>query len=339
MSSARSMSGLVGALLTATLCACGNQMQSAQPTLQQNARQGTWVAPETKSAPLLLFETDVNLGDVYIFTLPGLKLEGTITGFSDPLTECSDASGNVYVVDAGDEVVDEFSHAGKQIATYQVASDNPTACAVNPQNGDLAVTSNTKSGISVLVFSSPSSSPTVLSIPKLTETDFMAYNQNGELWVDGNYYEHFASARCRGSKCKPFRVRNAKFFAPGTVQWDGVGKTWVVFDQSCDNENPGSCSYTVSRQGRLAHQTSYNNYNHNAVCILPQGVIGGSSGQQFVVGGDWEYETCGDGSNAVYVWPYPAGNNPTNYATLPNAARPYGAAISALPSSDRRTKR
>lgn len=290
----------------------------------------TWISPDAKDAPVLFFQGDVNLGNIYIFSLPEMTLKGTITGLSEPLGMCSDLAGNIYVAEAGERRVDKFTRTGTQIATYTDTYGYPSACAVNPQNGYLAVMDN-GSPLQVLVFSSPSSPPTILTglDRTLVYLAFAGYNAKGELWVDGNgKYATFALSRCNASVCKPLNVKGAQNFHAGTVQWDNVRKTWVVFDQSCDGINPGSCSYPVSERGVLGEPTSYNNYKGAAVCSLKQAVIGASK-KRFVVGGDWDYDTCGGPSgNAVYRWAYPAGGNPTSHYVIPDGARPYGAAIS-----------
>jgi len=135
--------------------------------------------------------------------------------------------------------VDEFAHSGTQIATYTDTYGYPTTCAVNPQNGYLAVADN--SGPSkILVFSSPSSPPTVLTVPGMTYLSFAGYNDKGELWVDGSHYLNFALARCSATKCKTLNVPGSQYFHAGTVQWDNERKTWILFDESRNDQNPGS---------------------------------------------------------------------------------------------------
>jgi DNA-binding beta-propeller fold protein YncE len=330
MSITRSISHLLGATVAvAFIAGCGSAFQTYQPATSsvQASRLKTWISPDAKDAPVLFFQGDVDLGNIYIFSLPEMTLKGTISGLSEPLGMCSDLAGNIYVAEAGLSRVDEFTRAGTLIATFTDTYGYPSACAVNPQNGYLAVT-DTSSPLKVLVFSSPSSPPTALIVPDMTYLSFAGYNDKGELWVDGFNYLDFALSRCDASECKRLNVRGAQYFEAGTVQWDDVRKTWVIFDQSCDSGNPGSCSYPVSERGVLGEQTSYNNYKDAAVCSLKQAVIGAYK-KRFVVGGDWDYDTCGGPTgNAVYRWAYPAGGDPTNYAVLPNGARPYGAAIS-----------
>ncbi|MGB6516959.1 MAG: hypothetical protein WBE79_00485 [Candidatus Cybelea sp.] len=318
---------LAAAAAAVCIAGCGSAFQTGQQTTSsvRNSRLKTWISPDAKDAPVLFFLGDVKLGKIYIFSLPGMTLKGKITGLSGPLGMCSDRAGNIYVAESLQGRVDEFTRTGTQIATYAYSyGGSVSGCAVNPQNGYLAVLNN---AAGVLIFSSPSSPPTILRVPDRPYLAFAGYNDKGELWVDGNYSQGFVLFRCN-AKCKPLNVYGAQEFRAGTVQWDNVRKTWVIFDQSCDHQNPGACSYPVSEQGVLGKQTSYDNYKGARVCRVGQAVIG-AYGQRFVVGGDADHDFCGGPTgNAVYRWAYPAGGNPTNYAVLPNNAVPYGAAIS-----------
>jgi hypothetical protein len=51
------------------------------------------------SAGALLYVTDARTHGVVIFTDPGGKLVGTLTGFTNPQGECVDAAGDVWIVD------------------------------------------------------------------------------------------------------------------------------------------------------------------------------------------------------------------------------------------------
>jgi len=55
-------------------------------------RRKSWVSPDVKRAPRVLFVTDYALGDVDVFTLPTLALKGVLTGFNGPQGECTDGS-------------------------------------------------------------------------------------------------------------------------------------------------------------------------------------------------------------------------------------------------------
>ena len=61
----------------------------------------SWISPDVKRAPRLLFISDDYSGDVYIFTMPAMQLKGTLTGFTGPQGMCSDKQGNIWVVNTG----------------------------------------------------------------------------------------------------------------------------------------------------------------------------------------------------------------------------------------------
>lgn len=54
----------------------------------------SWVSPDVKRARHLLFISDDSSQDVYIFTMPAMKLTGTLTGFNGPQGMCTDNQGN-----------------------------------------------------------------------------------------------------------------------------------------------------------------------------------------------------------------------------------------------------
>ncbi len=274
--------------------------------------QKSWVSPEVQRAPRLLFVSDITADDVYIFTMPDMNLKGTLTGFNQPQGECSDTHGNVYVADTQATQVEEYSHTGSLLNTYADAYGYPVACAVNPLNGDLAVANFT--GLSghgqVLIFTSPSSSPTILTNPKQYFYSFLGYDSSGDLRVDGrNDLKQFMFSRCGASKCRTIKLSGGTIYFPGAVQWDQTEDSWVLFDQRCGN-TIAACSYQVSGSGVLGQATNYQNYNGGPVCDMIQGVVA-AYGKRYTVGGDYEY--CGYTSTTENRWQYPAGGAPTNY--------------------------
>ncbi len=175
-------------------------------------------ADATSTRSLLFVSGPVAIGlkhDVYIFTWPGLKLKRTLTGFSDLGTECTDPKGNVYIAEYGSPYqIFEYSHTGDLLNTYSDSNGWPVGCAVNPTNGDLAVT-NYIGGLSgsstwypgnVLIYSSPSSPPRVLQNPNEFNYSFVAYDRRGHLWEDGSSSSSsggaFVLSSCGKKSCK-----------------------------------------------------------------------------------------------------------------------------------------
>ncbi len=208
----------------------------------------SWVSPNATQVPRLLFESDDGTNDVYIFGLPNLKLYGTLTGFDQPQGLCSDAKGNVYITNTGTSQVFEYSHAGKLLNTYKDTYGYPDGCAINPENGDLAVANirGFSGAGQVLVYSSPKSSPTVLRNPHQYSYYFDGYGPDGyQLWVDGkNAKGGYMVSQCVASTCSTINLTGGIIHSPGAVQFDYFEQAWVVFDQGpC--ASGGSCSYWV----------------------------------------------------------------------------------------------
>jgi hypothetical protein len=105
-------------------------------------RSGSWMLPEAKSELLLYVSSRCSSNcDVYVFSYPGGTQVGMLMGITDPGRICSDIKGNVWIPEGlgttGDIV--EYAHGGTlRIATLQDPLV-PSACAVDPTTGDLAV--------------------------------------------------------------------------------------------------------------------------------------------------------------------------------------------------------
>lgn len=290
----------------------------------------SWMSPDVLKLPRLLFAGEYDTGDVYILTLPDLTEKGLITGFQQPQGECSDKSGNIYIADSGTFTVSKWNREGKELRVYDDTYGYPESCAVNPLNGDVAVTNSYSLGGTegeVVIFAAnPSTPPTVVSNPQQFLYNFAGYDPSGNLWVDGLTAPSgdFILSSCGSSSCSTITTSGGTIYFPGAVQWDRVRNTWVVFDQLCNNQE-GSCSYPVSGSGVLGAPTNYLDYLGNPACDLVQGVIAANWGHKYVVGGDDDY--CGFAENTFSRWMYTAGGDPTNHSLIKLEA-PSGAAVS-----------
>jgi hypothetical protein len=291
-------------------------------------RHKSWISPDAKNERRLLFASDSGLGDIDIYSLPGMKLKGQLTGFDNPQGMCSDSAGNVYVALTNETEIEKYSHAGSLLAAYPDNYGFPVGCAVDPATGNLAVTdivTDASGPGDVEIFTSPSAQPKVLTNPSEYFYYFAGYGPHSSLWVSGmNATGVYMLSRCGASSCSTIGLSGGTLYYPGAVEWDGSSGTWVVFDQTC-NDTPSACSYPVSSKGVLGTATVYKNYKGGADCDLIQGDI--VNREQHVVGGDYEY--CGAVSSTFDRWPYTAGGDPTNYTTLSSSASvPNGVAVS-----------
>ena len=72
-----------------------------------------------------------------------MSYTGELTGFIQPLFDCADNSGNVWISDYGPSgTLYEYAHGGTTPINQITHLSYPYACAVNRQNGDLTVAVN-----------------------------------------------------------------------------------------------------------------------------------------------------------------------------------------------------
>ena len=288
----------------------------------------SWVSPDVKKAPRLLFISDINTDDVYIFTMPAMKLQGTLTGFDGPQGMCSDRSGNIWVNNTKSAVIQQYSRNGKLLKTIDDSGYYPIGCAVNKKNGDLAVTNiRTTSGEpgNVTVYSN-GSDPQTLANPDQTEYYFPAYDTKGNLYVNGRGGSSngimISECRSGSTSCSTLTVSGVTLNVPGGLNWNKATGDLVVDDPKCNNVW-GSCLYSMSISGAtatLARTTSLHDATGGG-CDVDQGVF--APKDKYFVGG-----CIAQGSDpaAVARWKFPAGSNPTHSSA--SVGYPVGAAIS-----------
>ena len=130
--------GVLAAAIALTGCGGGSQT-TPTANAQVLKRAGSWMAPDLAERDLLYLSDDGN-GNVYVYSFPGAKLQGTLTGLSVPTGECADKAGDVWIVEEGTNDIVEYAHGGTvPIATLSDPGNAPEACAVDPTTGNLAV--------------------------------------------------------------------------------------------------------------------------------------------------------------------------------------------------------
>jgi hypothetical protein len=284
----------------------------------------SWVSPDVVRAPRLLFESDSGTNDVYIYTLPALALKGTLTGWNEPQGECSDKNGNIWVTNTNSNQIVQLSRTGSIMNTLTDSYGYPVGCAINPTNGDLAVTDifDFSGAGGIILYANASGSGTRITNPAQYEYFFDGYDANGNLYVDGFSYPSFTftiSVLPSGSSTmSTASISGTQPAFPGMVQWYRVGNYLAVGDQSGPS---GSDVLWYSVSGTSLTYTGVTNLQNSSgggISDLVQGVIAANN-QKYLAGGD-------AGAGTVNRWMWDAGGMPTN--TNSGLSLPIGAAVS-----------
>ena len=319
--------GMTGMGHTAHVLNRHNTLTAIKAVAVRSDHHKSWVSPDAARAPRLLFASDSGTNNVYMFTMPGMALKGTLTGWNEPQGECSDKNGNVWVTNTNANQIVLLSRSGLVIGSVSDPDGYPVGCAVNPTNGDLAVTDifDFSEAGGVLIYHNGSGSPTRISNPAQYEYFFDGYDSNGNLFVDGFSYPSFtftiSEIPAGSSSMNTVTISGNEPVFPGMVQWYRSGDFLAVGDQEC-NGNPTSCIDWYSISGSTASylgQTQIASYTSGAVTDLVQGVIAANN-QKYLAGGD-----AGGATENRWVWPNAF--KPTNYNNS-TVVEPIGAAVS-----------
>jgi hypothetical protein len=177
-------------------CAAGTPQSTFNPAesavaashgMRQPARR-SWMSPDAKRKDLLyVSDAEANLVDVYSY--PGGKLEGQLSGFAGVQGLCTDKSGNVWITNQSQETILEFAHGGKSpIATLNDSGYHPGACSVDPSTGNLAVANLdtlSEGAGGLAIYTGAKGSPQLYNDSTLAYAFYVAYDRSGNVFVDG----------------------------------------------------------------------------------------------------------------------------------------------------------
>jgi hypothetical protein len=310
-------------LALAPLAACANgagsfaglQQSSALPSGARPDRSPSWMSPDARKKELLYVSSALT-DDVYVYTLPGGKLSGTLTGFQLPYGLCSDKKGNVWVVNDGDAEVVEYAHGGTTpIATLSDPGVYPYGCSVDPTTANLAVTNayTTGSGAgSVSIYTDAKGTPTTYQDSAIFYFRFCGYDDKGNLFVDGwNQAESQVELAelHKGKTTFKSIALNQSIENPGGVQWDGKYIAVGDVDKSVIYQTSGD---------KVVGTTTLSGADFvNQFWVAP-GTKDHPQGAKVVAPSE-------SGSAGVGIYAYPAGGEP---AKTIDVSEPFGATIS-----------
>jgi hypothetical protein len=303
-------------------CGSGVPSQSSAPlpSLERapEHRAASWMAPDAKKRDLL-YVSDEATNDVFIYSYPGGRLKGTLTGFDEPYGMCTNEAGDVFIANTEKSEILEYQHGGTSpIATLNDTGYYPVSCSVDPTTGNLAVTNFQALGSQpgdVAIYAGAKGTPTTFSDAGIPLYEFCGYDDKGNLFIDGyNATGGFAFAELpAGSSSFRNISLNTTIFQPGGVQWDGK---YVAVGDQYYGDGPAAAIHRVSvsgSSGRVVGTTLLKQRSDEVQVV------------QFWIDG-----TKVIGSNALAqstdVWKYPAGGNAKTLVT--GLKIPYGVTLS-----------
>jgi hypothetical protein len=183
----------------------------------------------------LLYVSDGS-SSVYVYSYPQLKLTGTLRGFSQPLGECVNKAGDVWVANFGAQELDEFAHGGtKPISTLKTDTDHtPYGCSVNTKTNDLAVSTwRGGSGPGYLsIYKGSKGAPKTYPDSAFVYALYPGYDDKGNVFLDGvanGSAFRYAELPSNQTKLKSITLKKSIGY-PGDVEFDGTYTT--VGDQT-----------------------------------------------------------------------------------------------------------
>lgn len=292
-------------------------------------RSRSWMAPGAATTDLL-YISDLAANEVFVYSYPGDKLVGKLTGFHFPDGECTDKLGDVWIVNnegsQSSEDIVEYKHGGtKPIATLYDPGVYPVSCSVDPTTGDLAVTAS--EGVvshgpgNVAIFRRAKGNPTYYQDPAFYFYFWDGYDTKGNLYIDGSTYQtffEFAELPKGEKKLKTITLKGGAINFGGKIQWDGkyvaVGEQEYKIVGSPPHYD-SAIYQTTGSGGKIVSVTPLDgSMDVGGPWIDGQTVIGPSS------------KANGSSGGIVGFWNYPKGGKFTKKLT--GFDQPYSAVIS-----------
>ena len=171
-----------------------------------------------------------NYSNVLVFTYPQGKLVGTLKGFYSAVGECVDGHGDVFITNFKPVTVYEYAHGGKKpIAEFPTKKAGTVGCAINPVNGDLAITGQTSY---VEIFKGAKGKPIIMRDKGMQFGQFCADDDKGDLFfdglADGDKKNRLSELPSGGSSFIGLKT-DFRIDSEASIQWDGRHLTALVY--------------------------------------------------------------------------------------------------------------
>lgn len=322
MSSLKAFRWISALCVSAVLSACGASQfgPGASGTASQLGiaaerlpHGGTWM--DAGAGQWTLLYVSEGNGVVNVYRYWQRNLIGVLTDFKQPMGQCVDNSGDIYITDYAAGRVVEYSHGAEKPIRSLTEGGDPYACTVDLRTGNLAVANFYKG---VYVYPHGVGRAIVYTDRALDDYEALAYDDKGNLLVtDGCPY----TSSCYGSGFAylprgrgrlisidiPGQSSGSRYDAVTGIQWDG--RYFVLDDYYL---------YRVTirgDEGRVVSETR----------ITPTG-----TNPVWIYNNDPQFEgtqVVGTTASDVDFWKYPAGGSPIARITH-GLDNPFAASVS-----------
>jgi hypothetical protein len=203
------------------LAACGGSQPPIGGPGAMPQTAASHIGKASSSYGDLLYVASQEYG-MFVLSYPQGKVVTQFELPSVPLGICSDQSGDVFVATGGTPgYVYEYAHGGTSpIATLDAGYRYPAACAVDPTTGNLAVVIDPTQ---IAIFPDAQGTPTYYNDPNMDAMYYCAYDDSGNLFVDGQYINTamLAELPYGGSSFTGITL-DKRIRRPGSMQWMGT---------------------------------------------------------------------------------------------------------------------
>lgn len=205
-------------------------MQTTATGPQLNGSMST-----ARNADLLYVTDEGNV--VYVYSYPNLKLVGQLMmyGLQSPTGECVDSHGSVFVTGFNGHKVFLYPYGGSRPVLTLFDPGYPVGCSIDPTTQSLAVANefDRSAGPGTVVIWAPANGrPTVYANLQFLEPSWCAYDDKGNLFVDGEDYSTRKSSLAElpkgAASFKKVSLGISLGGPPGNLLWDGKYITAVA---------------------------------------------------------------------------------------------------------------
>jgi hypothetical protein len=283
----------------------------------------SWMSPRVRRGDLL-YVSDTG-GRVYVYSYPTGEHVGTLTGFKGPQGVCSDAAGDVYVVDTPAVAISKFARGGtKPLAVLHVFGYYPEGCAVDAATGDLAVADYAGNPYlgpgAVTIFRKGKGMGRSYQDPNVNQFYFCSYDAKGNLYADGTNavttQAELAEIPRGGTSFTDITLDKNVGPYPLGIQWDGKYLALQGFTRAL---------YRIAISGSTGHIVQTMHFKGDHSNLVSQFTI---AGRTIVI----PYGTARRLVRKVGLWPYPDGGAATKtFAPPPRVAELFSTTVTLAP--------